>query len=234
MTSLSAARTINEALVLCRDMDASVNERLACYAEAVHRFTPGFAEAVDRLVMRLKGAGAGEAAPRPGDPMPPFLLPDEGGHIVSLAELLEKGPVAVTFHRGHWCPYCRINVNALVKAQHEIAAEGRQIVAIMPERQEFAAEFKAEAKAPFPVLTDIDNGYALSLNLVIWVGTEMEKLLSERSRDLPKYQGNDAWMLPIPATFVVGTDGIVRARFVDPDYRKRMDIDEMLGALRNA
>jgi peroxiredoxin len=233
MTSLLAVNTIDEALVLCRDMDASVNDRLACYAEAVRRFTPPFAEAVDRLVVRLQGAGAGAAAPQPGDSMPPFLLPDEDGHIVSLDELLKKGPVAVTFHRGHWCPYCRINVNALVRAQHEVAAEGGQIVAIMPERREFAAEFKSEAKAPFPILTDTDNGYALSLNLVIWVGVEMKKMLADRSRDLPAYQGNDAWMLPIPATFVVGTDGIVKARFVDPDYRKRMDIDDMLAALRS-
>jgi peroxiredoxin len=233
MTSLSAAKTIDEALVLCRDMDASVNERLSCYAEAVRRFAPPFAAAVDRMVDRLKTAGAGEAAPQPGDPMPPFVLPDEDGHIVSLEALLKTGPVAVTFHRGHWCPYCRINVNALVKAQHEIAAEGGQIVAIMPEMREFAAEFKSEAKAPFPILTDIDNGYALSLNLVIWVGAEMKKMLADRSRNLPEYQGNDAWMLPIPATFVVGTDGLVKARFVDPDYRKRMEIDDMLAALRS-
>ena len=165
--------------------------------------------------------------------MPPFVLPDEDGRMVSLESLLQKGPVAVTFHRGHWCPYCRINVNALVKAHHEIAAQGGQIVAIMPELQEFANEFKSEATAPFPILTDTDNGYALSLNLVIWVGAEMEKLLAERSRELPKYQGNDSWMLPIPAAFVVGIDGIVRVRFVDPDYRKRMDIDDLLAALRS-
>lgn len=231
---LSAAKTIDEALVMCRDMDATVNERLACYADAVRHFTPPFAEAVDRMIERLKDAGAGDAAPRPGDPMPPFRLPDEDGRFVTLERLLEKGPTAITFHRGHWCPYCRINVNALVKAHREIAAEGGQVVAIMPELQEFAAEFKSEARAPFPVLTDMDNGYALSLNLVIWVGAEMEKMLAQRSRDLPRFQGNDAWMLPIPATFVVGADGIVKARFVDPDYRKRMDIDEMLAALRGA
>jgi len=57
--------------------------------------------------------------------------------------------------------------------------------------------------------------------------------LPERTRDLPRYQGNNAWMLPIPATFVAGTDGIVRARFVDPDYRKRMEIDDMLAAPRS-
>lgn len=229
-----ATHSLDQALRECRDMDASINARLACYAEAVARLTPGFAQAVDRLVARLQQSEAGASAPQPGDPMPPFMLPDEQGRVVSLTSLLAKGPVAVTFHRGHWCPYCRININALVRAQRAIAAEGGRIVAIMPERQEYAVALKSEADAAFPILTDIDNGYAMSLNLVIWVGAEMEQALSERSRDLPTYQGNDAWMLPIPATFVVGADGIIAARFVDPDYRKRMDIDDMLEALRRA
>jgi peroxiredoxin len=236
MTSMAATATqsLDQALRECRDMDASINQRLACYAAAVARLSPGFAAAVDRLIARLEQSEAGASAPRIGDTMPPFMLPNEQGHIVSLEELLANGPVAVTFHRGHWCPYCRININALVRAQREVATAGCQIVAIMPERQEYAVAFKSEADAAFPVLTDIDNGYAMSLNLVIWVGAEMEKALSERSRDLPTYQGNDAWMLPIPATFVVGTDGLITARFVDPDYRKRMDIDDMLAALRRA
>jgi len=101
MAGTIVADALDEALRQCRDMDASVNERLACYAQAVHRLTPGFAAAVDRLVQRLTQSGAGTAAPMPGDPMPPFMLPDETGRIVSLAALLTTGPVAVTFHRGH-------------------------------------------------------------------------------------------------------------------------------------
>jgi peroxiredoxin len=166
--------------------------------------------------------------------MPPFHLPDEAGRIVSLDGLLSKGPVAVTFHRGHWCPYCRLNTNALAKAQKEIDDEGSQIVAIMPDRQQFAEAFKTESKARFPILTDMDNGYALSLNLVIWVGAEMERMISAAGSDIPNYQGNTSWMLPIPATFVVGKDGKVKARFVDPDYRKRMAIEDMIAALRSA
>jgi peroxiredoxin len=231
---MAAASTFDEALRQCRDMDASVNERLACYAEAVRRLTPDFAEAVDRMVVRLQHSDAGAAAPQPGAPMLPFLLADEAGRLVSLEKLLARGPLAITFHRGHWCPYCRININALAKAHDEITARGRQVIAIMPELQEFAVALKSDAKAPFPILTDIDNGYAMSLNLVIWVGAEMEDVMAQRGRELPRYQGNDAWMLPIPATFVVGTDGLIKARFVDPDYRKRMDIDEMIAALRRA
>jgi peroxiredoxin len=78
----------------------------------------------------------------------------------------------------------------------------------------------------------MDNGYALSLNLAIWVGVEMQKMMADR-QDLPAYHGNSSWMLPIPATFVVGQDGRVKARFVDPDYRKRMAIEDLLAALRS-
>lgn len=166
--------------------------------------------------------------------MPPFILPDESGRLVSLEAVLAKGPVAVTFHRGHWCPYCRISIHALAKVQEEIFAQGGQIVAIMPERQQFAQEFKAEAKAAYPILIDIDSGYSMTLNLVFWIGTELEQLLSGFGRDVPSYQGNDSWTFPIPATFVVGRDCLIKARFVDPDYRKRMAIHDLLQAVREA
>ncbi len=102
----------------------------------------------------------------------------------------------------------------------------------MPDRQRFAAEFKRDAQSPFPVLTDMDNGYALSLNLAIWLGSDLERLLSSYGRVLPEYHGNDAWTLPIPATFIVGQDGIIRKRFVDPDFRQRMAVEQLIDALR--
>jgi peroxiredoxin len=232
--SKSLAEDLDEAFERCRDMDASLSERLQALAQTVGQLSPPFAETVDRLILRLRQSDAGATAPQPGDPMPPFLLPDEQGHLVALTKLLDHGPVAVTFHRGHWCPYCRINTDALAKAQKNIAAEGGQVVAVMPDRQQFAAEFKSELRAPFPILTDSDNGYALSLNLAIWVGEEMERFISAAGWNVPKFQGNNSWFLPIPATFIVGQDGHVKARFVDPDYRKRMAIEDVLAALRHS
>jgi peroxiredoxin len=164
--------------------------------------------------------------------MPPFVLPDENGRLVSLKDLLAQGPAIVTFHRGHWCPYCRISINTLGKAQSRIEALGARMVAIVPDREQFAAEMKQDSNVKFPILSDVDNGYAMSLNLAIWVGAEMEEYMTKIGRRLPQYQGNDSWMLPIPATFVVGQDGRVKARFVDPDYRKRMAVEELIAALK--
>jgi peroxiredoxin len=166
--------------------------------------------------------------------MPNFILPDERGQLVSLDALLQSGPVAVTFHRGHWCPYCRINTRALAEAQEKIAAEGGQVTAIMPDREHFTSELKAESDAPFPILTDFDNGYALSINLAFYVGEEMQQMMTGAGWDVSRSQGSDTWLLPVPATFVVATDGRVKARFVDPDYRKRMTIEDLLSALKTA
>jgi peroxiredoxin len=233
MEELTLSQILEEAFERARDMDAALSVRLESFADSVRIASPDFAEVVDRLVARLNLNGSGASAPAVGDPMPPFMLPDDEGHLVTLEQLLAKGPVALSFHRGHWCPYCRLNTSALAQAQRDVEPIGGQIVAITPDLQHFATALKSEAAAkPFPILTDVDNGYALSLNLAIFVGLEMQKFMKSAGWDIAPYQGNDAWILPIPATFVVGPDSIIRARFVDPDYRKRMAIDGIVDALR--
>ena len=234
MTSLSPANAerLRLAFQQCRDMEGTLAEQLTAYAAAGREIFPAYSEAVDRLVARINENGGGENAPRPGEVMPTFILPDETGRLISLTSLLAQGPVAVMFFRGHWCPHCRLNMRAVIEAQDRIKALGAQTIAIMPETQEFTGKFKGESGAPFPVLTDLDNGYALSLNLAIWLGSEIQRLLSYQ--DLSNFQGNDGWMLPIPATFVVGRDGVVKARFVDPDFRRRMEIEDLLAALKAA
>ncbi|MGJ4929471.1 peroxiredoxin-like family protein [Bradyrhizobium sp. HKCCYLS2038] len=234
MTVLSPddAERLRQAFLRCREMQGTLRQQLEAYAAAGRDIFPAYAAAVDRLVARLDENGGGENAPRPGEPMPPFVLPDESGRLVSLQACLANGPVAVMFFRGHWCPYCRLNVRAVIQAQPRIDAVGGAVVAIMPELQTFTQRFKAEAGAGFPVLTDLDNGYALSLNLAIWLGREIQQLLAHQ--DMASFHGNDGWILPIPAAFVVGRDGLVKARFVDPDFRKRMEIDDLVEALRQA
>src|SRR3569623_2145600 len=137
MASALTFATLQEAFQYARDLDASINERLQSYADAVRALAPPYAAAVDRLVERLASSQAGLSAPSPGDAMPGFILPDEAGRLVKLEGLLAIGPVALSFHRGRWCPFCRRNTAALADAQAQLARG--QIVAITPDRQQFAA-----------------------------------------------------------------------------------------------
>jgi peroxiredoxin len=234
MTEPTLNDQVEETFLRCRNLDVPLADRLQAFANEVARLGPHFQTTVDSLVARLADSHAGATAPKVGEPMPGFLLPDEQGRLVRLEALLSEGPVALAFNRGHWCPYCRINVDALARAEGEIAGEHRHIAAIVPDRQRFAAWLKSDAKAPFPVLSDIDNGYATTLGLSIYVGDELKHMMVSSGWDPSVSQGTCNWMLPIPATFIVGTDGIVCARFVDPDYRVRMSIEDMIGALRSA
>src|ERR1700754_4145224 len=101
----SLADDVRDAFLEARGMDASLGDRLDAFADAMRRIDPSFAGAVDRLVGRLHQAQVGASAPRVGDPLPPFYLPDENGRIVTLPEMIATGPLAVVVHRGHWCPY---------------------------------------------------------------------------------------------------------------------------------
>jgi peroxiredoxin len=234
MASAELRKALADALARARDLEGSLQERLTSYSDAIRQLHPAYASAVDDLVARLDVSRAGASAPAPGEPMPPFVLPDDTGELVSLEQLIESGPLAVMFHRGHWCPWCRISFTALAQVQEDVAASHSRVVAIVPERQEFAAAFKADARSLYPVLSDVDNGYALILNLAIWIGPDLERLLTDLGRVLPRYQGNDAWMLPIPAAFVVDRQGLVRYRFLDPDFRQRVGISQLIDALRAA
>ena len=93
----SATPSLEDVFEQCCDMDASLAERLATFAEAVRTQRPAFSDAVERLVRRLRESGIGEAAPKPGDLMPPFLLPDEAGQLVSLEDLLRQAPLPSRF-----------------------------------------------------------------------------------------------------------------------------------------
>ncbi len=214
-------------------MEAPLNKRLAAFNEALRELNFPFAEAYDDLVARLRAGEIGATAPRIGDPMPPFVLPAHTGRLVSLEEILHLGPAVISFNRGHWCPFCKIELKTIASHQEEIAALGAQLVSILPDRQQFVQRLPADVLNNFNILTDVDNSYALSLGLVFWLGERIASLMEGHGHRLSEYQGTDGWFVPLPSTFVVGTDGRVIARQVDPEFRKRMDVDEILTALQS-
>src|SRR5271165_3914393 len=146
MSEKTFSELVDCATEVARLTDAPLSVRLKTVADEVRRLSPEFADIVDRMVARLADNGVGLTAPKPGEPMPEFILPDEAGRLVSLSQLLDNGPAVISFNRGHWCPYCRLNVDALAKAEPEIAELGAQIVAVSPETVKWSAELKAYAK----------------------------------------------------------------------------------------
>lgn len=209
----------------------TIADRLAAESRRVNEAAPETARAYDNLVERLIRSGAGKNAPKTGDLLPSFVLPDDDGRLVRLADLIAAGPVVVSLNRGHWCSYCRIELEGLQEIYGEVLRRGGAIVAITPDRQAYARKLKALCKLTFPVLSDMDNVFAMSLGLAVWCGDEIRALYETTRLDLSESQGNDGWMIPIPATYVVAKDGRIRASFVNADFRERMAPEDILQAL---
>lgn len=213
-----------------RNKDWPLSDRLRAIADEVRLRSPEFADAVETFVGRLEAARAGTGAPQVGDPMPGFTMPDQDGKLISLDEILEHGPAVLAFHRGHWCPYCRLNMVGLAEIQDQLG--DARIYAISAELQPYTRRLRAESGARFPFLTDIDGGYALAAGLVIWVDEVMSAMIAGAGWDIPGYQGGAGWLLPVPSVFIIDRDGIVRTRHVDPDYRRRMELDSIVAGVR--
>lgn len=231
VSRMTEARTLEEVFRDICARDGPLREKLEDFSKAVRELSLPFAEAYDDLVARLEAGEAGAGSPQAGDPMPPFLLPGSSGRLVSLDELLRAGPAVISFNRGHWCEYCAIELSSLTQALNEFRAEGANVVSIMPETREFIAEASAACGGRLDILSDIDNGYALEMGLAIWLGDRVREIYLAHGLNLERYQHSASWFLPIPATFVVGQDGIIAARYVDPDFRRRMEIADILDAV---
>jgi peroxiredoxin len=231
MTANALVAALEETTTVAMASGKPLAERLRMIADQVRELSPEFTHAVETFVGRLNGAEAGANAPQVGETLPSFVLPDQNGRLVSLEALLREGPLVVAFLRGHWCPYCRITASALGEIAETAERLGARIVAITPESRQYAQKLDEDSGGAFPILADLDNGYALSVNLAIWVDEVMSGLIAGAGWDIPCYHGNDAWVLPIPAVFVLDRDGVVRMRHVNPDYRERADLDEIVASL---
>lgn len=221
---------IESAYLQVRSSDLSLRDRLKVVADAARANKPWYAEAVDGFTARLRHVQAGIDAPAIGELMPDFILPDHEGRLVSLADILSNGPAVIAFHRGHWCPFCRLSMVGLAGIEEQLRPA--RIVAISTETQRYTRMLREQTGARFPVLTDMDAAYTMSLGLAAWVDTELAGMISEAGWDVPLYQGGTDWVLPIPSVFVVREDGTIAGRHIDPDYRQRMDIDELLRCVR--
>ncbi|WP_165923777.1 peroxiredoxin-like family protein [Bosea sp. BK604] len=216
--------------------DRPLSNRLTFLRERHARDRHHVARAYDRMVQTLIERDVTAGALGVGDMMPDFALPGSDGRLVHSADLLASGPLVVSFYRGSWCFYCESELTALRDAHPAIVAAGGRIVAIAGEAGGRSAATKRDFALPFEVLSDLDLGLSLSFGLVFPVSEEVRAIYQEIGFDLARFNGNDSWFLPIPATYVIASDGRIIAAHVDPDFRKRMepaDIVATLASLRS-
>jgi peroxiredoxin len=190
-------------------------------------------EIMHRATAELIASGAANRARKVGDVAPSFVLSDPDGRPVPAADLLARGPLVISFYRGVWCPYCNMELQALQAALPAIQQAGASLVAISPQNAVNSRKSMRDNRLEFPILSDPHNDVAAAFGLRFRLPDDLIGLYKQFKNDLPAFNGDDSWTLPMPGRFVVGRDGIIHYVEVNPDYTQRPDPDVLLPVLRS-
>ena len=185
-----------------------------------------------RSTAELIASGQAARALNVGDRAPAFRLPDSGRATVTSAELLAKGPLVVTFYRGAWCPYCNMDLQAIEAAASQIRSLGASLVAISPQTPASSSKSQRDNALSFPILSDHGGEIAAAFGLRWRVEEELKAVMTAFKVDLAVFNGEPSWTLPMPARYVIASDGMIAYSEVNPDYTRRPDPSELLPILQ--
>lgn len=186
---------------------------------------------IDKAMHDLTSSDILNGSLQVGDFVPDFTLPNHQGEFRQLSSLLKKGPLVISFYRGGWCPYCNLELAALQAILPEIKACGAGLIAITPETPDHSLNTAEKNDLSFEVLSDQGNAVARQFGLEFVVAEELRPIYQSFGLDIPAFNGDASFTLPIPATYVVGSDGKVIYKFADVDYSKRAEPGDLLNAL---
>jgi peroxiredoxin len=205
-------------------LKATLKEELDQRRLMMRRFVPAASQAInDRAIEEFRQAGLAGKTLKAGDTAPLFTLPDVNGAPVSSASLLEKGPLVVVFIRGRWCPFCCGTVETWQAMLSQLKQTGATMIAISPMTPKQADFMRDQHNLMFPILSDEGNQIAALFGVAYCVPKYQQELFSTVFINLPFINGEDSWTLPLPATFVIGQDGIIRYAWANEDYTLRAE-----------
>ena len=188
-------------------------------------------ELSERAIAELFASGIEDRLLKPGDTAPSFALPDANGRTVSSADLLALGPLVVCFFRGRWCPYCVTELEGWRDLFPALRERGALLVAISPQTVRQNDFTVTQHTLPFPLLRDEAGAVAAQFGAAYAVPAYMQGYYRSILVNIPFINGEPSWRLPVPATFVIGRNGVIQWSQGHADFRVRPEPAEALKLL---
>ena len=206
-------------------MEQLASRGLAASSDEQREFEAQARELLDDNIA-LRAIGRGEAAPD-------FALPNALGETVRLSELLRDSAVVLSFYRGQWCPYCGAQLELLQAQLPAFEARGASLVSVSPQSPDTSLSTVEKLGLGYEVLSDLGNEVARRYGIAFRLPEVFRTAYDRLGIDLPSFNGDDSFELPVPATYVIGRDGIIAFAHVDADYTRRAEVPGILGALQD-
>ena len=168
-----------------------------------------------------------------GDEAPNFKLKDQDGQEQDLETALQQGPVLLVFLRAEWCSFCVRHLKEFQDNIQDIQEKGQaQVIAISPQESSYIKEFHEENQFSFPILFDIDHVAMKDYKVFFRVAEKYNDYIKEaKGERIEVYNGDTNAYLPVPATYLIGQDKVIKYVHYDPNYKKRSDLKEVIAQL---
>ncbi len=173
-----------------------------------------------------------QTALKVGEKAPLFNAKDNSGKLIDLKKVLkEHQSVVLFFYRGQWCPFCSKHIKNLQDSLQVLTAKGAYVIGVSPENAAGIDKTVAKTKASFSIISDRDY----SIMKAYQVNYVMEPGLADKYKkgglDVAMANGQVDYVLPVPATYIIGQDGKIKFAYFDKDYKKRPSVKVLEAAL---
>lgn len=169
----------------------------------------------------------------PGLTVPNIELKDQYGKTVSLTERFKEKTTVLIVYRGGWCPYCSKQLASVQKIEKELASLDAQLIAVSPDSPEKLAETKITAPS-YQLLSDDSLTLAQTLGLAFYLDDKTAKIYRNKlGVNFVSLEGEAKVALPVPAVFVIDTNGLVHFQYANPNYKVRLTEDLLLAAVKS-
>ncbi|MFD2556831.1 peroxiredoxin-like family protein [Sphingobacterium tabacisoli] len=208
-------------------------------AEQINTLNEGLAEQLPVEILEIFGRSIADLQAQKykensilvGQTFPEFRLPNTNNEDIALKDILKSGKVIIAFFRGSWCPYCNLELKALQENLKAITDRKATLVAISPQTIAHNVSMKTDCQLEYELLTDKDNILAKDIGISFALQEYVIPTYQGLGIDLSLYNGNSTNELPMPAVFLLDTDGTILYKFVEENYMQRVDIEELIGNL---
>lgn len=156
----------------------------------------------------------------------------DGSPYIFNPDQLEKNTI-VLFYRGGWCPFCMLHWAELRKIEDELFDLGFDLIFMSADKPDILAEaLKGEDQPRYHLLSDASMETAERFGVAFKVDDATITRYDSFGIDLQEASGYDHHVLPVPSLFMIGTDGIIKFQYVNPDYKIRLHPEVLLAAAK--
>ena len=126
-----------------------------------------------------------------------------------------------------------MELEALQEIEPEVRGLGARIVVLTPELERYTRNLHKKLNLTFNILTDLHLKRAEQFRLVFVLQDYLRDLYKSFGTTLNRFHDESEYRLPIPARYVIDTEGIIRAADVNADYTIRPEPSETVRRLRS-